>query len=591
MALIDLKSNLAWPSTFTRSNPPQTQGFDANMQVNGQSTKPSQFLEVSNPNNLQLRYNNPILNLQGEQTPNSYIKQPFILRGIQRPGTKAKPQRWGFGIGFDDGFMRGGIVTAVERSLVDVLRLGKWMLTPAGLGWNVKQLGLGFANPKVETVSGTGIPQTRLHIGPATLLSVAGNAFGQHFVSHGMPLVSSLGNYENVQKLKLISNFGNPSNNRLVQLKQELFVNIKTKYSPIIESLSGLGGANSVYGIGRTDIRRYVNSAEGHSGKFLQLIKRESVTSLNLSDDDKPTAVFQYNIGHQYFSLGAQTTYKSGIGIDNSYGRGSAGEISILVSSSNKPVIPNTKTVIDSYIVPSSLSNPTSVIGKYATLAYGKLKRADDQGEPNNKIPKDFRKSIPEYNNKPWIKPNGYTLPNYSNENIEKQYGIGDSGEYNSKDFIKFNFDGITFRAFLDSVSDSFSPTWNAEYDQGRADARILYGAFARAIGLSFRIAVFKKNQLSTIYSKMDQLAKLTMPVYGGETFKGRFCKLTVGNLYRDVPVYIDSLTYDWDSESPWELTDGQQVPMYVSVSVNCTWIGTNRPDQEQPVFSLGSKT
>ena len=65
MALIDLKSNLAWPSTFTRSNPPQTQGFDANMQVKGQSAKPSQFLEVLSPNNLQLRYINPILSLHG----------------------------------------------------------------------------------------------------------------------------------------------------------------------------------------------------------------------------------------------------------------------------------------------------------------------------------------------------------------------------------------------------------------------------------------------------------------------------------------------------------------------------------------------
>jgi hypothetical protein len=149
----------------------------------------------------------------------------------------------------------------------------------------------------------------------------------------------------------------------------------------------------------------------------------------------------------------------------------------------------------------------------------------------------------------------------------------------------------IQFRAFLDSISDSFSPTWNAEFDQGRADARILYGAFARSVGISFRIAVFKKEQIDIVYGKMDQLAKLTMPDYSGETFNGRFCDVTIGNLYRNIPVYIDSLTYDWDSESPWELTDGTQVPMYVSVSVNCTWIGNKRPDQVESVFSLGSKT
>jgi hypothetical protein len=595
MALIDLKSNLAWPKVFTRSNPPQTQGFDANMQVKGQSAKPSQFLEVSNPNNLQLRYINPILNLQGEQTPNSYIKQPFILRGIQRPGYQAKPQRWGFGMTFDDGFMRGGVVTATERALVDTLRIAKWMATPKGLLWNVKQLGLGFANPKVETVSGKGIPQTRLHIGPTTLLSVAGNAFGQHFVSHGLPFLSVLGNYGNVQIAKqLLWNVDPVRSNRLVSLKKDLFGDAKSKIrlpvalakglralnntikdlNPVIGSLSGLGGANSVYGIGRTDILRRVDSTQW-------------VNTTNVPNNN--------NIIRQYFSIGGLTPYKTAndtndtnkVTLDTVSNLAAEGFVgSDLVVNFSKSSSPTNKPDSPTAL----LSNPEDLnptIGKYATVAYGQLKKSGTG---------DFRNALPRATNFTGI------AVDYNNENIEKVYKIGDVDEYNSNDFINFKFNPrpmggspsknpIQFRAFLDSISDSFSPTWNAEFDQGRADARILYGAFARSVGISFRIAVFKKEQIAIVYDKMDQLAKLTMPDYSGETFNGRFCDVTIGNLYRNIPVYIDSLTYDWDSESPWELTDGQQVPMYVSVSVNCTWIGNKRPDQVESVFSLGSKT
>ncbi len=620
MGLIDLKSNLTWPSANHPGNPPAVDFFDVNRSVAtgfttnmypiGGAKQNSQFLAVSNPDLLTSQYNNPILNLQGEQTPNSYIKQPFILRGIQRPGAKAKPQRWGFGVTVDDGFMRGGIVTATERSLVDVLRLGKWMLTPKGLLWNVKQLGLGFANPNVETLPGVKIPPTRLHLGPSTLLSVAGNAFGQHFTSHGLPLVSSLGNYGNVQRAKqIISPSGQSS--RLVQLKNDLLSNPKSVFvNQIIDS--SLGGANSVYGIGRTDIRRYINSNEGLQGSIVETFFKKGLFS-KTSDfgfaNQTQTPVYQYNINNQYFSIGSKSTYKTAASVTDDRKDETPQTVSNLVDDNNKPVIPNTDIVIDDTNTKdiTSLSKPVDldpVIGKYATLAYGKLKRADDQGAPNNKIPKDFRKSIPGYKNKKWITPTGYDIPDYDQKNIENVYRIGQEDEYaeSTKDFINFYFTPrpmggspsetpIQFRAFLDSVSDSFSPTWNAEFDQGRADARILYGAFARTIGLTFRIAVFKREQIDIVYKKMEALARLTMPVYGGPSFTGTFCDITVGNLYRNVPVYIDSLTYDWDSESPWELTDGQQVPWYVSVSVNCTWIGKKRPDQKQSVFSVGSKT
>ena len=68
---------------------------------------------------------------------------PLILRGIQRkPIDKGEPQKWGFGFPIDDGLVRGGIVTAVDRSVVDAVRLGKWMISVQGLLWGIKNVGL-----------------------------------------------------------------------------------------------------------------------------------------------------------------------------------------------------------------------------------------------------------------------------------------------------------------------------------------------------------------------------------------------------------------------------------------------------------------
>ena len=77
------------------------------------------------------------------------------MRGIQRkPIDKGEPQKWGFGFPIDDGLVRGGIVTAIDRKVIDTVRLGKWMVSINGLLWGIKNLGLQASNPNVETVTG-----------------------------------------------------------------------------------------------------------------------------------------------------------------------------------------------------------------------------------------------------------------------------------------------------------------------------------------------------------------------------------------------------------------------------------------------------
>ena len=59
--------------------------------------------------------------------------EPFVLKGIG--------DRWGPGkLGaLDAGFMRGGFVTAASRTLADVERITKYLLTPRGIAFIAKQ--------------------------------------------------------------------------------------------------------------------------------------------------------------------------------------------------------------------------------------------------------------------------------------------------------------------------------------------------------------------------------------------------------------------------------------------------------------------
>ena len=78
-----------------------------------------------------------------------FFRQPFILRGIQRKNKK-EPQKWGLGLSIDSimgiDLIRGGVVTSTERALVDVARIGQFILSPKGLVWSVMQIGMQRTN-------------------------------------------------------------------------------------------------------------------------------------------------------------------------------------------------------------------------------------------------------------------------------------------------------------------------------------------------------------------------------------------------------------------------------------------------------------
>ena len=141
-----------------------------------------------------------------------FTREPFILRGIQRDDN-SKPQRWGLSdtvggtISSTLNIPRGGPLTFIGRTLFDVARLGKFILSPKGLIYTAKQFGLQFMNPNVEDAFGAASRRPRLTqlYDPASFIVNAATAgIGIRFDRHGLPLglFPKRGKYEEVFKTR-----------------------------------------------------------------------------------------------------------------------------------------------------------------------------------------------------------------------------------------------------------------------------------------------------------------------------------------------------------------------------------------------------
>ncbi len=259
--------------------------------------------------------------------------------------------------------------------------------------------------------------------------------------------------------------------------------------------------------------------------------------------------------------------------------------------------------------IPTKAPNPakpadnTPAIAKYKTLSYGAIPKRDGR---SNTL--DFREESgwqgPTLENKYGYKKYDPTTKRNGNPNgpIVSQPDSVNNAPIGSqaKDLIKFNFAPInatnlnsaggiiSFRAYLGNLSDQFSPSWEAVQDQGRADAKVRYASFERSIDLDFKVVVHSAAERKIVWRKLAQLAKITYPAYSSG-FYGIYIKVTIGDLYVNQPMYITSLSYNWDTETPWEIDNGSQIPLYTDINMSLSWIGQQRPDYASSrVFNYG---
>lgn len=161
-------------------------------------------------------------------------------------------------------------------------------------------------------------------------------------------------------------------------------------------------------------------------------------------------------------------------------------------------------------------------------------------------------------------------------------------GTDDARDLAKFYFEIITpersqflhFRAFIDSIDDSYNADWQGFRYTGRAEEFYTYGGFSRDINVSFKIAAATRKEMRPLYRKMVLLASSTAPTYSGQGFmRGTLARMTIGSYFAQLPGVLTSVKYNLIDEMPWELSmqspeqggdsDVQELPMGLQCNVS----------------------
>ena len=251
-----------------------------------------------------------------------FSREPLIGKNIDLPGPNAQASSFlGFIDSLSDGLVRGGLPTALSRSAKDVARITKFYLTSRGIGFLTKQIGLQKSNPNIEAgttsfdIFGLSFNlnrNTTFNLGLNLIAQAGVNFSGVHFDRSGATPIfpedqkyekTVLNNADSVGSLS--NNSGIEGGNRLLTLHGTTGVGIgavENREDPTgpsgfnifginiggsfgenisnvitnIQNFIGIGpdqvgklyeyngGPNSLYGIGKTTIRRYTETIGDH---------------------------------------------------------------------------------------------------------------------------------------------------------------------------------------------------------------------------------------------------------------------------------------------------------------------------------------
>jgi hypothetical protein len=141
----------------------------------------------------------------------------------------------------------------------------------------------------------------------------------------------------------------------------------------------------------------------------------------------------------------------------------------------------------------------------------------------------------------------------------------------------------LNFRAYIDDFSDSYGADWGSQTYMGRGEKFYKYNNFTRDISLGFTIVADNSSSLDIMYSQLNALAASIAPTYTNEGYMaGNLHRLTVGDYLYEQWGIMGGFTYEVIQDSPWEITEGKQVPMYIKVSgIKFTPIHNFRPEYD----------
>tara|TARA_R110000744_G_scaffold47810_1_gene104975 strand:- start:4817 stop:7198 length:2382 start_codon:yes stop_codon:yes gene_type:complete len=520
--------------------------------------------------------------------------EPFIKQKL--PGLNEDQGSGTFDVIDDisDSFVRGGLITAGKRALIDVERIGKYLISGNGLAFIAKNVGMQAMNPKLQEGAGFMGRNRVYNLGVNTLAQVATSFTGLHVNRAGLFPIAK-GNYRVEQGYRVDTNndtkyefnvrggpagtingggqgagllglggTGNVTNktnvykgNRLASLYNKL---VNDNINPIGISSGGNpelyefgGGPHSVYGIGKTRLKRY-NFTNRDTFLALDLIKKDPTegyqTSRHLgSIGGRKPGLLNDIIDFRKSKGKAHTDYQKRDPNTNKFVRDLLG-MPKLVMHKNITGLQQSFNEGDVNTFPNIPTNKKGEID----ITHGRKGEGDTTDRAGYQ-PTQFYWVGDKVNRMPIIRstPTSYD----SIANTEAHKGV--------KDYIKFAIEAVNaddpeetdtmvFRAFLESLDDDYAAKWNEHRYNGRAEPFYTYGNFKRSLSFSFKIAASSRADLRPIYTKLNYLVSQTAGDYKRTRLRGNWNRVTIGDYLDRVPGVFTSIKVKWSKEYPWEI-------------------------------------
>jgi len=532
------------------------------------------------------------------------FRQPFILRPIPTEGDGTPGNgRWGFdpipadsGLGgflgeaaseFIGGFFRGAptFTGLVERHLIDKLRIGKFLLTPKGIGFVGKQFALQALNPTLESKVYNPISTLNIPLGVITDPKVIGGPDTPGTIGGLATLLAAVA----LPIAHTERHWGGGRYEKIIVESSRLQFQAKA-FSTIIEvKLPDPPKLKTGFGL----LDNYVNNkVDDLVDKAESTLTAASVVpDLILSDPNR--YIFPVS--------SAPKTVKDGRVSFIATADQLAKDDAIEVLGKKGSVFNKETSTSDGKHGHYNVNETT--LDRYSTLSYGQLQRAKAFIK-QNQIQK-FRTGYygaESQENKKVGNPAHPTRvfddarlgiikkeKSYVTENVDRinmtPYGastmMDKDGVTLNKDFIKFKFEDmvnnkwIVFRAILEGISDSITPEYGEERYIGRPDKVYVYQGADRNISFGFSIYPKTKQELPVLMEKLNYLVGLCYPSYTeGERMITPFISLTLGDMFDKAPGVLSSLNITVEDNSTWEIEDGLQFPHYIKAQCEFKYIG-----------------
>ena len=142
--------------------------------------------------------------------------------------------------------------------------------------------------------------------------------------------------------------------------------------------------------------------------------------------------------------------------------------------------------------------------------------------------------------------------------------------------------DVVFFRAYIESLTENVAPSWSPTNYVGRSEPVYVYERAERDISFTLKLFAHTEGELDMIYKKMNRLTSLCYPEYTKDDdnfvglnklrMKPPLLRLRYADLYgakgSELLGFIQTLTYSYPDNSPWETKKGKRVPKHVVATI-----------------------